>query len=236
MITTIAFDIYGTLIDPNEVNTSIEKFTGLKAGDFMEVWRNKQLEYSFRRGLMKDYVPFPVCTLNALEFADTYFETQLTDADKKELMEVWKKLPAYNDVKSGLKALKNGGVNIYAFSNGRKEDIKHLLEKADILDLFDGTVSVETVRSFKPDPAVYEFLAGESGSGKSHTWLVSSNPFDVIGAIKSGLKTAWLKRNPSQVFDPWGVSPDVVTDNILGLQKLIAGKTNSGVSPDNAAL
>ncbi len=224
MLTTIAFDVYGTLINPGGVFASIEKFIGSKAGEFMEVWRNKQLEYSFRRGLMKDYVPFPVCTLNALDYTDQLFETNLSDTDKKELMTAWKKLPAFNDVKPGLEALKNCGVNIYAFSNGRKEDIKHLLEQADIRDLFDGTVSVETVRSFKPDPAVYEFLAGESGSVKSHTWLVSSNPFDVIGAIKSGLKTAWLKRNPSQVFDPWGVSPDIVIDNIPAIQDLIAGK------------
>lgn len=223
MITTIAFDIYGTLIDPNGVFASIEKFIGSKAGEFMDVWRNKQLEYSFRRGLMKDYVPFPVCTLNALDYTDQLFETNLSDTEKKELMSAWKKLPAFKDVKPGLEALKKSGVNIYAFSNGRKEDINNLLEQADIRDLFDGTVSVETVRSFKPDPAVYEFLAEESGSGKSHTWLVSSNPFDVIGAIKSGLKTAWLKREPSQVFDPWDVSPDIVTDNIPALQDLVTG-------------
>jgi 2-haloacid dehalogenase len=72
---------------------------------------------------------------------------------------------------------------------------------------------VHDVKSFKPDPAVYAHFLKETGSTQDETWLVSGNPFDVIGAHMAGWHTAWVRRNPANQFDPWGIDPDVmVTD------------------------
>ena len=85
MSTAIAFDIYGTLIDPHGVVEDLARHLGEGAQGFSNVWRDKQLEYSFRRGLMGRYENFPVCTRQALDYADSLLKTGLSDAVKDEL-------------------------------------------------------------------------------------------------------------------------------------------------------
>lgn len=86
-----------------------------------------------------------------------------------------------------------------------------------MLSLLDDVVSADEVRTFKPDPAVYSHAVQRLGHTANATWLVSSNPFDIIGAKNAGLRTAWVKRDPKAVFDPWGVEPDLV---LSGLEQL----------------
>jgi len=85
MKTTLAFDVYGTLINTNGVNDLLNQYIKDQTELFMDLWRSKQLEYSFRRGLMKKYEKFSVCTRNALDYSDTYLETNLTNEQKKVL-------------------------------------------------------------------------------------------------------------------------------------------------------
>ena len=87
---------------------------------------------------------------------------------------------------------------------------------------FSKIVSVDPIRTFKPDPAVYEYLVAELHARREMVWLISSNPFDVIGAKACGLRTAWVQRDPKRVFDPWEFEPDVV---VHGLAEL-PGKLN----------
>jgi 2-haloacid dehalogenase len=76
---------------------------------------------------------------------------------------------------------------------------------------------VDAIRTFKPDPAVYEYLAAEVRAPKDAVWLISSNPFDVIGAKACGLRSAWVQRDPKRVFDPWEFQPDVTVHSLDGL-------------------
>ena len=89
-----------------------------------------------------------------------------------------------------------------------------LLEHAGISEYFDGVVSVDDVKSFKPDPAVYQHFVDSTGSDKSSAWLVSSNPFDVQGAVNFGMSAAWLHRFSDVVFDPWGIEPTIVMQEL----------------------
>ncbi len=82
---------------------------------------------------------------------------------------------------------------------------------------FVGVVSVDDLSTFKPDPAVYEYFLQRSGAGGSDAWLISSNPFDVIGAISSGMRAAWVQRSPDAVFDPWGIPPTLTVNSIPDL-------------------
>jgi 2-haloacid dehalogenase len=84
-----------------------------------------------------------------------------------------------------------------------------LLQNAGIIRYFATILSADRVETFKPDPAVYALLAG-ARQAHGDVWLVSSNPFDVIGAKACGINTVWLRRDPQRVFDPWEFSPDVV--------------------------
>ena len=216
---TIAFDVYGTLINTSGVFTSLEKMIGDKAKPVMDTWRNKQLEYSFRRGLMNKFVDFSVCTKDALEFSCKTFKVNLSDAQKSALMNEYKALPSFPDVKKGLQRLKEDGHKLYAFSNGSANAVSNLLINAEIINLFDGVVSVEDVKMFKPSPKVYEHFNKKTASTNSDSWLISSNPFDVIGATSYGMKTAWVQRTQESIFDPWGIEPTTIIKGINELSE-----------------
>lgn len=211
---TIAFDVYGTLIDTDGVVSVLHTMIGDKARQFSQTWREKQLEYSFRRGLMQNYENFAVCTEQALNFTCSYHKIELGKAQKNRLLDSYKTLPAFHDVKEGLLRLKKEKYRLFAFSNGKKEAIETLLINAGIKDLFQGIVSVDDLRSFKPNPAVYSHFLRESNASGSQAWLVSSNSFDVIGAISAGMKAAWVQRSKESVFDPWGIEPTLTVEDL----------------------
>jgi 2-haloacid dehalogenase len=141
-------------------------------------------------------------------------QVELPAGDKQELLAQYRELPAYEEVAEALRRLKDAGCHNYAFSNGEPDDLAYLLAHAKLDSALDGIVSVHEVQSFKPDPAVYDHFLQQTGAAREETWLVSGNPFDVIGARTAGWRTAWVKRNPDAVFDPWEIEPDaIVTDS-----------------------
>jgi len=223
MSTAIAFDIYGTLIDPHGVVEDLGSYLGDGAQAFSNLWRDKQLEYSFRRGLMRRYQNFPVCTRQALDYADSVLQTGLDESAKQALMRRYRELPAFDGVAASLQALAERGLRLFAFSNGTADAVDALLRHAGIEGYFEGVVSVDAVQSFKPDPEVYRHFAEVAGSDIGRCWLVSSNAFDVIGAVSAGMKAAWLRRSDAAVFDPWEIEPSRVIhrlDDLLDLTSL----------------
>jgi 2-haloacid dehalogenase len=172
---------------------------------------------------MQQYEPFTICTQNALDYACQSFAIELTETEKAQLMAAYRTLPAFTEVAEGLEALQAAGYHIYAFSNGHPDDVENLLLHANIRDQFIDVISVHEVQSFKPDPAVYEHFLQRSGAQRSEAWLISSNPFDVIGAIAVGINAAWVKRNPEALFDPWGIRPTVTVSRLTDLPAAIEG-------------
>ena len=217
MAVTLAFDVYGTLINTHGVVVALEKHLGCRAAEFSRTWREKQLEYSFRRGLMQNYETFAVCTRQALDYTGASFNVSLTDHDKDELMAVYKILPAFDDVAGGLTRARESGFRMFAFSNGSAAAVEMLLTHAGISDYFQGVVSVDEVKSFKPNPGVYSHFLRRAGAAGGNAWLVSGNPFDVIGAMSAGMSAAWVKRSPDALFDPWGIEPTVTVTSLLTL-------------------
>jgi 2-haloacid dehalogenase len=215
----IAFDVYGTLVDPLEMNQHLNRLVGEKADNFAQIWREKQIEYAFRRGLMQNYETFGVCTKQALLFAMHTLKVDLSNNDQDWLIEEYQNLRAFPDVVSGLEALKAQGCTTVAFSNGVEATVRTLLERAGVLPHLDGVVSVDELKTFKPDPKAYAYLAQRLNCSIHQTWLVSSNPWDVIGAKSAGLKAAWIKRKPDAVFDSWGIEPDIVVENLEQLSE-----------------
>jgi 2-haloacid dehalogenase len=215
----LAFDVYGTLIDPFRMEDHLRPLFGDQARDATELWRGKQLEYSFRRALMKKYENFDVCTEQALRFVSRQFNVPLEEETLRNLLEQYLRLPAYADVPEALEQLESRGFKIVACSNGTEQAVRGLLERAGVLARFNAIVSVDPIRTFKPDPAVYEHLATQARAKKGMVCLISSNPFDVIGAKACGLRTAWVQRDPKKMFDPWEFEPDLV---VHGLEELSA--------------
>ena len=222
MAVTLAFDVYGTLINTHGVVVALEKYVGSKAADFSSTWREKQLEYSFRRGLMQNYEDFAHCTSNALDYTVAYYGAALTQLDKENLLDAYKVLPAFADVKEGLGRAQKAGFRMFAFSNGSAAAVETLLKHAGIREYFMGVVSVDEMKSFKPNPAVYSHFLRRAGAVGADAWLISSNPFDVIGAISAGMRAAWLKRSPDALFDPWGIEPTLTLNSLVNLDEQIA--------------
>ena len=96
-----------------------------------------------------------------------------------------------------------------------------LLERAGLKELFIDVVSVEEVRSFKPDSEVYVHFLKRAGVTGREAWLVSGNPFDVIGAVSAGMGAAWVRRSRAAVFDPWEVGPSVTVNGIDELEGVL---------------
>jgi len=221
MNTVLAFDIYGTLIDTHGVSVELEKLVGDRAAEFSQRWRDKQLEYTFRRGLMGKYVDFSVCTRQALDYVAEQFSAELTEQQKLQLMERYASLPVFDDVISSLSALHKGDCRMYAFSNGTAEGVAGLLHHTGIRDYFDDIISVDEIHSYKPDPTVYHHFLSRSGGTPASSWLISSNPFDIIGAAAVGMQTAWIQRQTNAIFDPWEVQPNVTIGSLTDLADIV---------------
>ena len=213
----LAFDVYGTLIDPFRMEEHLRAAFGEKAKEASELWRSKQLEYSFRRALMKKYRNFDACTAQALRFVSAQLGISLSEEAQNKLMAKYLELPAYPDVRSALDELAARGFTIAACSNGTESAVRILLNRAGVLARFSKIVSVDAIRTFKPDPEVYEYLVAELRAPRETVWLISSNPFDVIGAKACGLRAVWVQRDLKRVFDPWEFEPDAI---VRGLAEL----------------
>jgi 2-haloacid dehalogenase len=171
---------------------------------------------------MQNYETFAVCTSNALDYTCAYYKVPLSQQDKTELLNTYRVLPAFDDVVEGLSRAKEAGFRMFAFSNGSAEVVKTLLTHAGIRDFFVGVVSVDEIKSFKPNPGVYCHFLRRAGATGATAWLISSNPFDVIGAISAGMRAAWLKRSPDALFDPWGIEPTITVSSLVDLAEEIS--------------
>jgi 2-haloacid dehalogenase len=110
---------------------------------------------------------------------------------------------------------------MFAFSNGSADAVETLLKNAGIRDYFVGVVSVDEMKSYKPNPGVYSHFLRRAGALGADAWLISSNPFDVIGALSAGMRSAWVKRSPDALFDPWGIEPTLTVNSLLNLAEQI---------------
>jgi 2-haloacid dehalogenase len=217
----IGFDVYGTLVDPLEISVYLHKLIGDKAKPFTEIWRQKQLEYTFRRGLMNRYKDFDVCTQQAMQYATKHLDISFSNEEKNNVLHLYKSLQPFPDSTPALQALIKKNYTLVAFSNGLPATLKILLSNANLFDYLENIVSVDSLQTFKPNPKVYEYLANKIGAEVKNCWLVSSNPFDVIGAKSAGLSAAWIQRNPTEIFDPWEYTPDITAKNLIEFADLV---------------
>jgi 2-haloacid dehalogenase len=213
----IALDIYGTVIDTAGIAARLARDFGARAPAAAQLWRDKQLEYSFRRALMRRYVDFDTVTAQALRYVSAQLGVPLSSTDEQALLQAYTRLPAFPEVRAALAVLAGAGHRILALSNGTERSVGSLLQHAGLADFFAAVVTVEPLCTFKPDPAVYAFLQRTSQTPPAEICLVSGNPFDVVGAKAYGLTAAWLQRDPLRPFDPWEFSPDVVLGSLQEL-------------------
>jgi 2-haloacid dehalogenase len=172
---------------------------------------------------MQRYEDFAVCVGESLDYCATRFGVSLSPGERRLLLEAFSVLPRFDDVRDCLDEFESSEFDLFALSNGSRKAVERLLESAHISDCFVDIVSVEEIETFKPDPAVYRHFLKRANVGGEHAWLISGNPFDVIGALSAGMHAAWVRRSRTAVYDPWGIEPTI---RVSGLRELKAGITS----------
>ncbi|MGB6136500.1 MAG: haloacid dehalogenase type II [Shewanella sp.] len=214
---SIGFDVYGTLVDPVDMGQHLENLIGDKASEFGQLWHDKKVEYAFRRGLMQQYVDFTVCTHQALQYCLNVYQLSLSSTEQQQLMARFAELSAFDDVIPGLMALSTQGHQLAAFSNGPEDSVRKLMNNAQVLQHLHHVISVDDLQTYKPNPDVYQYLMRRMHADMNSCMMVSSNPWDVIGAKSAGLQAVWVKRSQSKIFDPWEIQPDLIVSDLCEL-------------------
>ncbi len=159
-----------------------------------EVWRQKQLEYSFRLTVMEQYEDFEQLTRKSLDYALAAAGQELTVEQKDALMAQYNDLERFPDGEAGLTRLQQLGHTMIVFSNGSPRMLDALMDAAGLRRYFEGFVSVDEVQAFKPSPKTYRRVAERLGRPIGEVRLVSSNPFDDVGAeedVPSSVELGW---------------------------------------------
>jgi len=216
----LAFDMYGTLVNPIRIWKQLERYIPAEAVRVAEVWRQKQLEFTFRLTAMERYEDFEQVTRYALDYALAAVGQTLTAEQKEGLMGQYNDLERFDDVEPGLRRLKEAGYAMVVFSNGSPSMLGAIMHRAGLDDYFEGFVSVDEVKMYKPSPKVYRHVASRLGRPIGEVRLISSNPFDVIGARAAGMQAAWIDRSGG-LFDALGSRPDVVAGTLIELAAIL---------------
>ncbi len=213
----IGFDVYGTLVDPLGIDAALREHVGDLAERFAATWRERQIDWTFRRALMGRYVDFDAVTRDAFRITSAMLGVDLRTAEAG-LLDVYRRLPAFADAAEGLSRLAEEGHRLVAFSNGVGATLRGLLGHARLMPPLADVVSVDEVRTYKPSPVVYEHLVMRGGQGAERTWLVSANAWDVLGAKAAGLRAAWVRRSARMHWDGGGIGePDVIVASLAEL-------------------
>ena len=199
----LVFDAYGTLFDVHSVIARCEGFWPRKGAQLSQLWRTKQLEYTWQRSLMQRYAPFSQVTRESLQYACGFLGLSLDAAKEKALMDEYLRLAAYPDVAGALKQLK--GRKLAILTNGSPDMIGPLVEHSGLK--FDAVLSVDEVGVFKPAPEVYQLAVEALLVKKEEVGFVSSNCWDAIGAKSFGFRVYWINRTGAPV-DRTGFAPD----------------------------
>ena len=214
-IKAIVFDAYGTLFD---VNSAAEKCKG-KIGDkwegFANFWRTTQLEYTWLRSLMKRHKDFWQITEDSLDKSMKSFK--IDSSMKNELLNLYKVLSPYPEVKEVLKKLKVKEYKLAILSNGTPTLLSELVKSSNLENIFDDLFSVEEVRIYKPDSKVYDMPIKKYQIKPDEVAFLSANTWDVSGGGNYGYNAIWVNRN-NNIFDNLDYEPK---NEIKNLKQLI---------------
>ncbi len=198
-LNTCVFDAYGTLFDvnaaartaANEPNREVfkEVWPGVS-----NIWRMKQLQYTWLRSMTETYTDFWSITQDSLDFALETHKLQKDLALKERLLALYWELQPYSEVSRVLKELKKNGIKTAILSNGSPDMLSGAVKSSNLCEVIDEIISVETVKVFKPSAKVYKQVEKIIGCSKSDVLFVSSNGWDIAGAAGFGFKTTWVNR------------------------------------------
>jgi len=205
----LVFDAYGTLFDVHSVQARCEALWPGKGARLSQLWRAKQLEYTWQRSLMGRYAPFSQVTRDALEFVCLSLALPLDELKIETLMREYLRLALYPDVADAMKKLNSRKCAI--LSNGSPDMLDPLVAQSGLS--FDAVLSADEVKVYKPAPAVYDLVIKKLKEPKEQIAFVSSNCWDALGAKSFGFTVYWINRAGAPV-DRLGLRPDFIVKSL----------------------
>ena len=187
------FDAYGTLFDVAAAANRCRDALGDKADELSAIWRVRQLEYTWLRSLMQEYVEFWQVTGDGLDYALAALGIE-DDALRERLMDIYMVLDAYPEVKDVLTTIKAGGIKTAILSNGSPKMLSAAVGNAAIKEVLDDTFSVEAVGVYKPHPSVYQMAVDGLDVEAGRICFMSSNAWDAAAAANFGFRVVWVNR------------------------------------------
>ena len=217
-VKSVVFDAYGTLFDVNSAAEKCKDKIGDKWEGFANLWRITQLEYTWLRSVMKRHKDFWGVTEDSLDKSMKVFNIDSTM--KNELLNLYKKLPTYPEVKEVLNSLKRKNYKLSILSNGTPALLNELVKSNNLENIFDDLFSIEEVGVYKPDSKVYEIPTKKYKINRDEITFLSANTWDVSGGGNYGYKSIWVNRN-NAIFDNLDYKPKNEIANLSQLLDII---------------
>ena len=217
-IKAIVFDAYGTLFDVNSAAEKCKDKIGDKWESFANFWRTTQLEYTWLRSLMKRHKDFWKITEDSLDKSMKVFN--IDNNMKNELLNLYRVLSPYPEVKEVLNNLKKKNYKLAILSNGTPSLLRELVKSNSLEDLFDDLFSVESVGVYKPDSRIYDLPVKKYKVKAKEIAFLSANTFDVSGSGNYGYNSVWVNRN-NGTFDNLDYLPKNEVKNLNGLLNIV---------------
>ena len=217
-IKAIIFDAYGTLFDVNSAAEKCKDKIGHKWENFANYWRTTQLEYTWLRSLMNRYKDFWRITEDSLDKSMKAFNIDISM--RNELLNLYKKLSPYPEVKKVLNNLKEKNYKIAILSNGTPSLLNELVLSNNLDNVFDDIFSIEEVKIYKPDSKVYNIPINKYQINKDEAAFLSANTWDVSGGGNFGYNSIWVNRNKN-IFDNLDYEPKNEIENLTQLLDIV---------------
>ena len=215
----LVFDAYGTIFDVASVRETCERSFPDQGKALTDLWRAKQLEYTWLRSLMERYEDFQRVTEAGLRGACRALDLELGEKARRELMESYFRLETYPEVHGALETLSRR-YSLAILSNGSPAMLERVIEHNGLSARFKAILSVDAVRIFKPSPRVYEMAVHRLGAAPHEIGFVSSNYWDAAGAKAFGFYVFWInrfRRPPEEL----GQSPDREVFSLTGISEVL---------------
>ena len=213
------FDAYGTLFDVNAACRELSLDVGDKWQDLANLWRLRQVEYTWLRNSMNEYVDFWEITSNALDYAMEVLNIKNIKL-RDQLLELYLKLEAYSEVKKVLGKLKDKKFRTGILSNGSRKMLDSAVKNAKIENLLDVVISVEECKIYKPSSKVYDLVEIKTDIHKDKVTFFSSNAWDMHAAANYGFKTIWVNRFQGKLERLPG-KPNAIVKSLDNIDQLI---------------
>ncbi|MFD1095523.1 haloacid dehalogenase type II [Salegentibacter chungangensis] len=214
----LIFDVNETLLDMSPLKDAVNRAFGNELA--FEVWFPTLLQYSLVESITENYNDFSSIALATLEMTAEKFGAEVSESELKSVLSLVKELPPHPEVPAALKMLKDSGFRMIALTNGKPDVAEAQLKFAEIDMHFEETLSVEEAGKYKPHPGPYNYVLQKTGISREKAMMVAAHGWDITGAKRNGMQTAFIKRVGKSEY-PLAGKADLLAASCLELAEML---------------